>query len=33
MFSIDVLEWKLQNLLEEYRDKARPTIDVKEPAA
>ena len=33
MFSIDVLEWKLQNLLEEYRDKAQPKIDVKEPAA
>ncbi len=33
MFSIDVLEWKLQNLLEEYREKALPKIDVKEPAA
>src|SRR5690348_3489052 len=36
MFSIDVREWKLQNLLEEYREKAQPkidVIDVKEPAA
>jgi hypothetical protein len=34
MFAIDVVEWKLQNIIEEYRDKAEPKIgQVTEPAA
>jgi hypothetical protein len=34
MFAIDVKEWKLRNVIDEYRDQAEPKIDsVKEPAA
>ena len=34
MFSIDVNEWKLANVLETYRKEAEPKIaEIKEPAA
>jgi hypothetical protein len=34
MFAIDVKEWKLRNVIAEYRDQAEPKTDsVKEPAA
>ena len=33
MFAIDVREWKLQNVIEGYREQAEPKIVVTEPAA
>jgi hypothetical protein len=34
MFAIDVKEWKLRNVIDDYRDQAEPKIDAaKEPAA
>ena len=33
MFAIDVREWKLQNVIDEYREQALPKVVVAEPAA
>jgi hypothetical protein len=33
MFAIDVNEWGMENVLEDYRERRQPKISYQEPAA